>query len=71
MSPEQIRGRRLDERSDVYSFGCMMFELLSGKLPYTGNSTADLLNKHLRLPPPRFRPPTGTSATRPPIWSDK
>ncbi len=52
MSPEQIRGKRLDERADIYSFGCMMYELLSGKLPYTGNSTADLLNKHLRLPPP-------------------
>jgi serine/threonine-protein kinase len=52
MSPEQIRGERLDERADVYSFGCMMYELLCGKLPFTGNSTADLLNKHLRLPPP-------------------
>ncbi len=30
----------------------MMYELLTGKLPFTGNSTNDLLNKHLRLPPP-------------------
>jgi serine/threonine protein kinase len=52
MSPEQIRGKRLDQRADVYSFGCMMYELLCGKVPFTGNSTADLLNKHLRLAPP-------------------
>ncbi len=52
MSPEQIRGKRLDERADVYSFGCMMYELLGGKVPFTGNTTADLLNKHLRLAPP-------------------
>ncbi len=55
MSPEQIRGKRLDERADIYSFGCVMFELLSGKLPFTGTSTADLLNKHLRLPPPSIQ----------------
>jgi serine/threonine protein kinase len=47
MSPEQIRGRALDARSDVYSFGCMMYELLTGKVPYTGSSPDDLLNKHL------------------------
>jgi eukaryotic-like serine/threonine-protein kinase len=55
MSPEQIRGKSLDERADIYSFGCVMYELLSGKLPFTGNSTADLLNKHLRLPPPSLQ----------------
>ena len=48
MSPEQIRGQALDERADIYSFGCMVYELLGGKPPYTGTSTNDLLNKHLR-----------------------
>jgi serine/threonine protein kinase len=52
MSPEQIRGKALDERSDIYSFGCTMFEALGGRPPYTGSSTNDLLNKHLRNAPP-------------------
>ncbi len=52
MSPEQIRGLPLDERADIYSFGCMLYELLSGKLPFTGTSTNDLLMKHLKSAPP-------------------
>jgi len=47
MSPEQIRGRRLDPRTDVYSFGCVVFELLGGRAPFTGTSPTDLLQKHL------------------------
>jgi serine/threonine protein kinase len=52
MSPEQIRAQPLDQRADIYSFGCMVYELLGGKPPYTGNSTNDLLNKHLHSPIP-------------------
>jgi serine/threonine protein kinase len=47
MSPEQIRNQNLDPRADLYSFGCSVFELLSGKPPYTGTSADELLNKHL------------------------
>jgi serine/threonine protein kinase len=47
MSPEQIRGEALDARSDIYSFGCVMFELIAGRPPYTAADTNDLLNKHV------------------------
>ena len=48
MSPEQIRGEAVDRRADVYSFGCTVYELLTGKPPYTGVNADDLLTKHLR-----------------------
>ena len=52
MSPEQIRGEQVDARADIYSLGCMYYELLSGKMPYTGISANDLLTKHLRASVP-------------------
>jgi serine/threonine-protein kinase len=52
MSPEQIRGEKLDARSDIYSFGCTAFELLAGRPPFTGGSPDELLQKHLRAPVP-------------------
>jgi serine/threonine protein kinase len=48
MAPEQIRGESLDARADIYSFGCTVFELIARRLPYTGVSAEDLLNKHLK-----------------------
>ena len=51
MSPEQIRGLPLDERADIYSFGCMVYEMLTGKLPFTANNSNELLNKHLKAKP--------------------
>lgn len=52
MSPEQIRGQSLDPRADIYSFGCVLFELVGGKTPFTGDSADDLLKKHLNAPIP-------------------
>ncbi len=43
MSPEQVRGRTLDWRSDVWSFGCLLFEMLSGKRAFGGSSPPDIL----------------------------
>lgn len=55
MSPEQIRNENLDPRADVYSYGCTIFELLSGKPPYTGTNADELLNKHLTGPIPSIQ----------------
>jgi serine/threonine protein kinase len=52
MSPEQIRNEPLDPRSDVYSFGCVVYELVSGKPPFTGGSADELLQRHLSAPVP-------------------
>ena len=47
MAPEQIRRKVCDERTDIYSFGCLLFELATGKPPYTGDTPNDFLNKNL------------------------
>lgn len=52
MAPEQIRGKAIDERTDIYGLGCMWFELATKKLPFTGTNPNELLTKHLRLRPP-------------------
>lgn len=52
ISPEQIRNQNLDARADIYSFGCVLYELIAGKPPYTGDNADDLLNKHLNAAVP-------------------
>lgn len=52
MSPEQIRGQPLDARADIYSLGCVLFELLAGKPPFASPNANDLLNKHVSATPP-------------------
>ena len=47
MSPEQIRGQPLDGRADIYSFGAMCYEMMTGRPPFRGASAQDLLHKHI------------------------
>lgn len=62
MSPEQIRGLPLDGRADIYSFGVMLYEVLTGRVPYTANSGQDLLRKHLAADVPAIPKELGVSA---------
>jgi len=54
LSPENARGDRLDGRSDVYSLGCVLFEMLTGRTPFEGSPVA-LSFAHVNTPSPRVR----------------
>ncbi|MEM9458627.1 MAG: serine/threonine-protein kinase [Myxococcota bacterium] len=56
MSPEQLRGEVVDARSDIYSLGCVAFEMLTGRRPFAGPSLAELMVQHLTQPPPALEP---------------
>ncbi|HEV3237611.1 MAG TPA: serine/threonine-protein kinase [Gemmataceae bacterium] len=54
MCPEQARGDEMDHRGDLYSIGVILYELLTGKLPFAGRSTMDILLAHATETPPSF-----------------
>lgn len=63
MSPEQAMGQELDERSDIYSLGVMFYELLTGQVPFRGDSAVAVLLKHVQEAPPPL--PSHFSAFQP------
>lgn len=52
MAPEQIRAQDVDARADIYALGILLFELLTGRLPFTSESFFEVMQAHLQQPPP-------------------
>jgi Tol biopolymer transport system component/predicted Ser/Thr protein kinase len=54
MSPEQVRGQNVDHRSDIFSFGAILYEMLSGKRAFKGESSVETMNAILKEDPPEL-----------------
>jgi Tol biopolymer transport system component len=62
MSPEQARGKRADRRSDIWAFGCVLYEMLTGKMTFSGETVSDTLADIIKEQPDWSRLPAGISA---------
>jgi tRNA A-37 threonylcarbamoyl transferase component Bud32 len=65
MSPEQCRGAsRVDHRTDIYSLGCIVYEMLAGRLPFVYEGFGEIISAHMTEPPPAF---AAIGADAPPV----
>ncbi len=67
MAPEQVQSLPTDSRSDMYSFGAVLYELVSGRVPFDGDTAVEIVIKHIRETPP----PLDTDSDQPvpaPLW---
>src|SRR4030067_712842 len=62
MSREQVRGEKLDFRSDVYALGIVVFELFTGQLPFKGDTAIATIMQQLQDPPPPASGPAAATA---------
>ncbi len=69
MSPEQCKGGHMDHRTDIYSFGVVAFEMLTGHRPFDSDNVMEILMAHLTQPPPKMsaKNPHVPTALDPPI----
>src|SRR6202041_1019194 len=64
MSPEQARGQLVDKRADVWAFGCVLFELLTGTAPFEGSTVSDVIANVLHTTPNWSALPVGAAPLR-------
>ena len=67
MSPEQVNGHKVDGRSDIFSLGVILYELLTGKKPFTGDTYPSLMFAIIKTDPP---PPSHVDPAISPAWDE-
>ena len=63
MSPEQARGHSVDKRADIWAFGCVLFEMLTGRVAFAGDTASDTIAKILEREPDWSALPAATPAS--------